>query len=118
MIVTRPLLATAALMVSAATACAQSDDEAVTGELTMAPEVETFKPCGTDEPLWLDGDPELLGKLRAEYRERAEAPYSPILPTLVGRRGPVLDCGFCEDYYGSFQVERVVSHKSEPEACP
>jgi hypothetical protein len=89
------------------------------GFVVMAPEVETFQPCGASEPLWVDGDPALLSHLRLRYRELARKPYERTFAVVEGAAGPQLDCGFCVEYAGSFRIDRVLSHGQTSEAdCP
>jgi hypothetical protein len=110
--------ATVALVV-AASACGRATETGVVGELVMAPEVETFQPCGTTKPLWITGDGALLRGLREAHLKGASDVYAPTIATLVGMAGPKLDCGFCEDYEGSFRVERVISHRTDRKStCP
>ncbi|MGH0028710.1 MAG: hypothetical protein ACQGVC_02895 [Myxococcota bacterium] len=91
----------------------------VPGVLIAAPEVETFTPCGTAEPLWREGPRELMDRLRTEYRSLAATPYGGTFAILVGEPGPPLDCGFCEDYAGSFRFTRIVAHEPLSErSCP
>ena len=100
-------------------ACGRSGEMSVVGELVMAPEVETFQPCGTTKPLWIDGDSVLLRGLREAHLDGASDVYAPTIATLVGKLGPKLDCGFCEAYDGSFRVERVISHRADRKSkCP
>ena len=81
------------------------------GYIVMAPEVHTFEPCGAPDPLWVDGEPEVLVELRMRYQELAKQPYERTFAVLEGRAGGPLDCGFCEDYEGSFRIERVALHR-------
>ena len=101
-----------------ALSCAQTTPP-VMGRLILMPELETFQPCGSAEPLWLDGETDMLRALRAEHFELSTEPYAPTLAVLMGSVGPQLDCGFCENYEGSFHATRVVSHSAFGEPiCP
>jgi hypothetical protein len=35
------------------------------GYIVMAPEVHTFEPCGAPDPLWVDGESQVLREHRA-----------------------------------------------------
>jgi putative lipoprotein len=81
------------------------------GIIVLGPEVETFTPCGSREPLWLDGPEELLRELQARYQQQATSPYQGMFAALEGDVRPKLDCGFCKDYEGSFRVRKVAEFR-------
>ena len=97
---------------AAVTACsALSDEEGTPGFLVVAHEAHVFRPCGEGDYLWIDAGPTLFTSLRNRYERLMRAPYDSTFAILVGARGPVLDCAFCEEFPGSFRVDRVVLHR-------
>lgn len=90
----------------------------VPGHVVLGPEVEAFRPCGSTDELWIVGDSEALAALRSGYRALAQHPYQQTFVELVGMVGPTLDCGFCENYPGSFDVQSVViQRRADPSDC-
>jgi len=108
----------AGLLTAALAAAADSGGVTYRGYIVLGPEVETFRICGSSNPLWLDASPALWKTLRAGYDSLRATPYQPVYAILRGHPGPKLDCGFCEEYPGSFRVEAVVALKSaQPQTC-
>ena len=88
-----------------------SEKDTYRGFLVVAPEVETFQPCGSTSPLWLDIDLSSRAPVERRYRELITRPYEKTFAVLVGSPGPKLDCGFCENYEGSFKVQKILEHR-------
>jgi len=106
------------MVMAVATVSSKADEGTYRGFLVIAPEVEVFEPCGSDEPLWLDYTPELRKVLFERYEELRTQPYEETYVELRGVPGPQLDCAFCEEYSGSFKVEAVVEQRArQPTDC-
>ena len=105
-------------MILTGAACAPSGSPATqhgsihAGHLSIWPEVETFTPCGTEEPLWLDYDDQTREPLAREHWKLQKTPYGTTFARLEGAVGPQLDCEFCKDFKGSFNVVRVLEHRA------
>ncbi len=97
---------------TSSSACGDESSQLFGGYLVIAPEVETFRPCGASEPLWLDYTPEIRKVLYARHEALRSKPYDETYAELRGTPGPPLDCGFCEEYSGSFKVAGVVEHRA------
>lgn len=105
---------------AAATASVHSETVAdiFQGHLVIGHEVEVFRPCGSDTPLWLDYTSEIRGLLSARYEKLTTRPYQETYVVLRGQPGPRLNCGFCEDFEGSFMVSEVLEHHADgPTEC-
>ena len=100
-------------------ACAAPEGESTyRGYLVIDPEVETFRPCDSDAPLWLDYTSEVRAPLFARYQELKTRPYDEVYVEFKGVPGPPLDCGFCEDYTGSFKVAKTLQiRQGKVSAC-
>lgn len=81
------------------------------GFLIIAPEVEIFRPCGSKTEFWLDYEVTTRESMTKRYRELTTRPYEETYAVLVGSLEPKLDCGFCENYEGSFKVTKVLEHR-------
>ena len=113
----RATLLAGLLTVAFATA-ADSGVATYRGFVVLGPEVETFRICGSRDPLWLDARPALWKTLRSSYDSLRTAPYQEVYAVLRGSPGPKLRCGFCEEYPGSFRVEAIVALNSvRPRTC-
>lgn len=112
-----------ALLMSAASACGPRQDDSATaavvgGHYVWGAEVNVFSPCGSGLEYWVDAAPPILHTLREQYAALGLPPYQAVFIEVRGEIGPVLDCGFCEDYDGSFQVEELIQMRSPgPEEC-
>ena len=92
--------------------------ETVTGRYVWGAEVNVFSPCGSEAEYWVVGAPSIVQALRDEYVSLHLAPYAAVFLEVRGEVGPVLDCGFCESYDGSFRVEEVLRMESPgPGSC-
>lgn len=106
-----------------ASACyAQQPDEVVSdmasGHYIWGAEVNVFSPCGSDQEHWVDADPEIVLALRDQYMAFQLPPYVAVFAKVRGEVGPVLDCGFCGDYDGSFRITEVIEMESPgPDTC-
>jgi hypothetical protein len=107
---------TLAVVLATTFGCAGSKTDIHRGFLVIGAEVETFTLCGTDAPLWLDYSPALRKVLFEGYQLLRTAPYDLTYAELRGVPGPKLDCGFCEDYSGSFKVDEVVLQRARSPA--
>ena len=90
---------------------ASGDQDTFKGFLVIAPEVEVFRPCGSESSLWLDFDLSPREPIAQKYLDLATTPYEETFAVLIGKPGPKLDCGFCEAYSGSFKVHQVLEHR-------
>ena len=81
------------------------------GFLVIAPEVEIFRPCGTKAELWLDYELTSREPMASRHGELITKPYEETYTVLLGSLGQKLDCGFCENYEGSFKVAKVLEHR-------
>ena len=88
-----------------------SEPKTYEGFLVIAPEVEVFQPCGSKAELWLDYDQKTREPMAKKYRELAKKPYEATFAVLSGYPGPKLDCGFCENFEGSFKVLKVIEQR-------
>jgi hypothetical protein len=90
----------------------------VAGHVVFGVEVFTFTPCGTQEPLWIHGPRSVTDVLKQRQYELTSDVYEPYYAILRGSVGPQLDCGFCEDYEGSFEAKRVIfTRQAQEEDC-
>jgi len=88
------------------------------GHLSIWPESEVFIPCGSKEPLWLDYTSSTRDVLAKKHWELQSEPYGTTFAVIEGQIGPQLDCGFCEDFKGSFKVVNLIEHRSSsPSDC-
>ena len=81
----------------------------VTGHYVWGAEVNAFSLCGSEDELWVTAAPALRDSLRARYESMDLPPYTPVVIEVRGSVGPVLDCGFCESYDGSFAIDEIVT---------
>ncbi len=80
--------------------------------------MNVFSPCGSDLEYWVDGAATVMQALREQYTAFGLAPYKVVFVEVRGEAGPVLDCGFCEEYDGSFKVDELIQMSSPgPEEC-
>lgn len=94
--------------------CASAPDPAesartVTGHYIWGAEVNAFSPCGGEEDLWVTASASVQESLRTRYAAMDLPPYTPVVIEVRGSPGPVLDCGFCETYDGSFAIDEIVA---------
>jgi len=82
------------------------------GHLSIWPESEVFIPCNSKKALWLDYDNKTREPLAKKHWELQPVPYGSTFAILEGAIGPQLDCGFCEDFEGSFKIIRVLEHRA------
>jgi hypothetical protein len=88
------------------------------GHYIWGAEVNVFSPCGSDQEYWVDAAPDIVLALRERYMAFDLPPYTAVFVSLSGEVGPVLDCGFCEEYDGSFKVTEIIEMESPgPEEC-
>ena len=92
--------------------CSTNDDNLWRGHLVIAPEVETFQPCGAAEPFWLDVPLKTRDEIYAKHVSFTKEPYGRSFAIVRGDIGPKLDCGFCEEYPGSFKLVQLIEHRS------
>ncbi len=104
-------------MVIGANACGAHQREhdnatVVGGHYVWGAEVNVFSPCGSDLEYWVEAEPPVLRALREQYTAFGLPPYQVVFVAVRGEIGPVLDCGFCVEYDGSFKVEELVEMDS------
>ena len=88
-------------------------DDPATGEVAdglfvWGHEVRSFRPCGSEDELWLIGPPEVMEPLVAEYRKLTDGPHQPVYVRFVGDVSGAPEDGFGADYDGVFGVREVV----------
>ena len=81
----------------------------VSGHYVWGAEVNAFSPCGSQDELWVTAPPAVQDSLRARYEAMDLPPYTPVVIEVRGTVGPVLDCGFCQSYDGSFAVHDIIA---------
>ncbi len=90
----------------------------VRGHYIWGAEVNVFSACGSDTEHWVTAESETMSELRERYSGYELPPYKAVFVEVVGEFGPVLDCGFCEAYDGSFRVSELLTMESPgPESC-
>jgi hypothetical protein len=105
------ILAIASVFFPARPSHAEESEKTYEGFLILAPEVDTFTPCGSKDSLWLDLPDGTWEPLAKQYRKLVKEAYEGTYAVLIGKPGPKLDCGFCENYPGSFKVVKVLEHR-------
>ena len=97
----------------------EGEDRAeVGGHFIWGAEVNVFSPCGSDQEYWVVADSATHSALRTQYLAFGLPPYEAVFVSVRGEMGPVLDCGFCDQYDGSFRVEDLMTMESPgPEDC-
>ena len=106
-----------------ASACGAQQPEAIPSDLVRGHyifglEVNVFSPCGSDLEHWVEAEPEILKSLTDQYWAFDLPPYEAVFVEFRGEFGPVLDCGFCEVYDGSFRITEVLAVRLlGPEDC-
>lgn len=80
------------------------------GWLVVDHAVMTFTPCGTDNPLRLSGDRNVINKLVQQFHtaHAGLAPYARLFVTLVGSPADLPRTGFGVDYSGTLAVTGLV----------
>jgi hypothetical protein len=125
--VSRPVAAIAGLLaigltVAAAFGCVHPDESpgrpaaaadpevggVVEGLFVWGHEVRSFRPCGSQDELWVVGAPEITQPLIAEFRKLTERPYQPVYVRLVGEISNKQEDGFGADYDGTLRVREVL----------
>ena len=115
----RSLVAAAIAVI--ASGCATTDTARLRGHYTWGHEVNTFRPCGSNQTFWVTGDRAVLQPLRDRSAAASQArgkPYQPIYVEAYGvAEGKATD-GFAADYDGTyrFTAARVVDNAS-PSDC-
>ena len=91
-------------------------EKAIQGWVIIGHEVRSFRPCDSDDDLWLMGSSPALKAIVAAYRQAfpEQRDYRPLLMELVGKRVPPPVHGFGADYEGAFLATRLV--RVSPEA--
>lgn len=92
--------------------CVAQNTKTYRGHLSIWPEAEVFTPCESDIDLWLDYDMKTRGSLAKQHWKLQKEPYGTTFAVLKGEIGPKLDCGFCENYEGSFKVLDIEEHRA------
>jgi len=111
-------VASVLLIAACVAAAAEPTAKVYKGHLVIAPEAEVFRPCGSNEPLWLDYTKAVRASLFGRYIELRKKPYAETFVVLRGIPGPQLDCGYCEHFKGSFKVlEAIEQRASGPAEC-
>jgi hypothetical protein len=84
-------------------------DQPMRGWLVMGHEVRSFRPCGTQQELWLMGDSPALDEIKAEYSAASQdtGPYTPLFVHITGRRVTAPGDGFGANFSGGLTVNRV-----------
>lgn len=115
-----PILAGLALT----TACSRSGERPVAaatpsvhrGHVTRGHEVRSFRPCGSEDALWLTDESGRLADLHGELAPPLE-PYGEMFAVVEGTIGPPPGGGFGADYPGGLRVERVLYAGGEGPGC-
>jgi hypothetical protein len=84
----------------------------IRGQYIWGAEVNVFRPCDSDLEYWVVADPETMFSLRDQYVAFDLPPYEAVVAEVRGEFGPVLDCGFCEQYDGSFRMTEILAVES------
>lgn len=96
----------------------RAPDDVISGHYVWGAEVNVLNPCGSDQEYWVTGTPEIVRALRDRYTALGLGPYEEAFVVVRGEVGPVLDCGFCAEYDGSFRVtELLVMEPTGPADC-
>ena len=84
-------------------------EQPMRGWLVMGHEVRSFRPCGTQQELWLMGDSPALDEIKAEYSAASQdtGPYTPLFVHITGRRVTAPGDGFGANFSGGLTVNRV-----------
>lgn len=107
-----------ALAGCAATPPAPLEPGVVSGHLVMAPRMQVFIACQAEEPLWVVADDALRERLETRYTELVDEPGEEAFARVRGSVGPALDCQWCRDFPGSFQLDAVLEYRgASPEDC-
>lgn len=83
--------------------------EVVTGAYAYGHNVNTFRPCGTSEVLWVEAPPAVLAHLEREYAVKAKAAFETVIVTARGTRGAQPAAGPGASYRGTFAMTELVS---------
>ena len=87
--------------------------EIYAGQISIWPESRVFTPCNSQTAYWVTAEPETLRKLTAEHQSLQPKPYSTTYVVIRGTPGPQLNCGFCQDYPPSLNIEKVIEHRAD-----
>jgi hypothetical protein len=82
------------------------------GYIRITSEAEIFRPCGSDQSLWLDYSSGTRTAIFTSYERLRTGPDAETYVVLRGATGPQLECAHCSEYPGSFKVNAVIEHKA------
>ena len=101
--------------------CASVDPPQLRGHYYWGHEVETFRPCASEQTFWVVGDNALLQPLRNKAAELAEAkgqPYQSVYLEASGMPEGKATDGFAADYDGVYRLTAVHGiNKPSPASC-
>lgn len=107
-------------LLSALAGCAATSPPAsldtLSGHLVMAPRMQVFIACEAESPLWVVTSEALHQRLEARYAELVDEPGEEAFARVRGTVGPALDCQWCRDFPGSFQLDEVIEYREASES--
>ncbi len=84
------------------------------GEVVAGSEVRSFKPCGSNQQLWL----EMPATLTDQAIKLSQSPYQPMYGELVGYLMPPSQTGYNGDYSARFMVQSInILSTENPKRC-
>ncbi len=86
------------------------------GHAVHGHEVRSFRPCGSNDELWVLDSNDLLWPVYQDL-ELPAAPYPEVFVVIKGRRVPAPDDGFGADYSGAIEIEDVLYAGVEGPGC-
>lgn len=99
------------MLAGCATTTPHTPQDALSGHLVMAPRMQVFVPCEAENPLWVVADGSLQERLETRYAELVDEPGEEAFAVVRGTMGPGLDCEWCRDFPGSFQLNEVIEYR-------
>ncbi|MCJ7626868.1 MAG: hypothetical protein MUO50_00640 [Longimicrobiales bacterium] len=90
--------------------------QTIPGFLTIGHEVRAFRPCGSEEALWVIDSTGVLGDLHREFAPGLD-PYEEVFAVVGGITVPPPGDGFGADYPGALVVKEVLYAAGEGFRC-
>lgn len=81
------------------------DEGEMEGYLVMGEPLTTFQPCGDPRIYWLDGEPAVMGRLRADYDRLATRPLEPLYARVRGEFDERIPTGMASNYPAVLRID-------------
>jgi hypothetical protein len=95
------------------------DEGEMEGYLVMGEPLTTFQPCGDPRIYWLDGEPAVMSRLRADYDRVATRPLEPLYARVRGQFAERIPTGMASNYPAVLRLDAFSSiDRRQDRDCP